>query len=91
MKTYTIKHSSIAAAITVTDDFGNQWDCCYLAKNKPVQVGVAGNDAHREGLFMALPESVRAAVNKQYAAVFSVPIEQRGEFVKVQTAAQVQA
>lgn len=78
---YAIKQSNIAACIHVSDQSGRVWDCCYMSDTRPVQVGVSGDDADRENLFRTLPEAVRDAVNKQYAEVFAVPIEKRGDFV----------
>ncbi len=81
---YTIKHSSIAAALTVTDENGKTWDCCYMAESKPVQVGVSRSEQQAEDRFRALPLPVQAADNRQYGEVFSLPIERRGEWSKAQ-------
>jgi len=78
---YTIKHGSIAACQQVTDENGKGFDLIYLRDSVTVE-GVRGTEQDGVNRFNALPIEVRAAVNMQFGIVFSLPIEQRGEFCK---------
>ena len=79
---YTIKQGSIAAMIHVTDETGRVTDCIYMSENKQPEAYPQGN-CGGEGVFAwgALPLSVRAHVNRQFADVFSLPVDRREDFV----------
>lgn len=66
---YTISHGSIAAIQYVTTPDG-------------ARVTVVGETDEHQPEFEALPLAVRAAVNRQFGAVFSLPVSQRENFVK---------
>lgn len=78
---YVIRHSSIAVALYVTREDGQESDCFYTSENRPVQVGLSGTGQHAEAKFKALPLEVRIAVNEQFDQVFSLPIDHRGAWV----------
>lgn len=78
---YVISHSTIAAALYVTDPEGNTKTCYYMAEDKPVQEGVAGSEAMAQERFKRYPMEVQAAVNRQFGQVFSLPIERRANWV----------
>jgi len=81
---YTIDHSSIAGALYVTRKDGQESDCFYISESRPVQVGVSGTEQQAEERFKALPMEVRAAVNRQFGEVFSLPLGSRGAWVFAQ-------
>lgn len=81
---FLIEQRTIAAAITVHAEDGTQYDCYYIAPGKSVQVGVSGTEQAAEARFLVLPMEVRAAVNRQFGEVFSLPIGRRDIWVKSQ-------
>lgn len=80
---YTIKQSSIASIIVVTDDSGNTTDCIYMAENKQPEAyknnSMAGNGV---AAWDDLPLTVKAFVNRQFSTVFALPVADRQDFVK---------
>lgn len=66
MAIYTIKHGSIAAVQYVT---------------KPDGEIVYVTDSKDDMDLLRLPLEVRAAVNRQFGIVFSLPYEQRQKFI----------
>jgi hypothetical protein len=79
---YTIKHGNIAGIIHVTDTEGNLTDCIYMSENRQPEAYLNHN-MRGEGVeaWEALPLSVRAFVNRQFGAVFSLPVMSREDFV----------
>ena len=77
--TYTIQHGNIAAVQYVDTPEGKRVTCVYLSDGKPVES--TDRDARD---FAALPMEVRAAVNRQFGQVFSLPLESRDVWVKAQ-------
>lgn len=84
---YTLTHGGIAAVLTVTPEQGEPFDCICINERETV-VGV-GSDGRAK--FEALPLEVRAAVNKQFGAVFSLPVSRRSEWVVSQEPFTVEA
>jgi hypothetical protein len=72
---YTIKHGNIASIIKVNDK-----RFCYLKK------GIICDTLHASTIgvrnFEALPEKVKKAVKDQFNKIFSLPVEERGEYIK---------
>ncbi len=78
MTTYTIHPGNIAACCTV--EMG-PIDLIYMAEGKPPAT-LTRLEENQFKAFLALPPQVQAAVNRHYAAVFALPLEQRGEYMK---------
>lgn len=80
---YIIRQSSIASLIHVIDETGNQTDCFFMAENKQPEAYPDGN-MRGDGVdaWEALPLEVRANVNRQFGALFSLPVSRRNEFVE---------
>lgn len=87
---WLITHGSIASVLFVTTPDEKKLDCFYIAEGRLVQVGVSGTEADAENRFLALPMEVRAAVNKQFGIVFSLPVHCRGDWVKAQLPFEVE-
>jgi hypothetical protein len=80
---YTIKQGSIAAMIHVIDEAGNVTDCIYMSENKQPEAYPSGNyGGNGVAAWEALPLAVRAHVNRQFGAVFALPINRRHDFVE---------
>ncbi len=78
MTTYTIHPGNIAACCTVEMA---PIDFVYLAEGKlPVTVQRRQEDETKA--FVALPFAVQHAITAHFAAVFALPLEQRGEYMK---------
>ena len=69
MNDYTITHGSIAAVQ-------------YVDKPDGTRVTVVGMTSELQPEFEALPLAVRAAVNRQFGDVFSLPYNKREDFCK---------
>ena len=72
---YTLKVGNIASVLYVTPQGGKTLDCIYLAENMPVMV-------QPNNTLEGLPLAVRAAVNKHFGTMFSLPLERRGAYIK---------
>lgn len=68
MHTYTITHGSIAAIQYITTPDGQK-------------ITAVGGTQEPQPSFEALPLSVRAAVNRQFGIVLSLPYNQRQAFI----------
>jgi hypothetical protein len=79
MKAYTIKPGNIAAYCTVIGPDGIEWDYCYLSECKQPE-GTPRTE--RLMPFSELPHKVRAAVNRHFGTMFSLPIERREPYLK---------
>lgn len=91
---YTIKQGSIAAMIHVVDDNGKVTDCIYMSENKQPEAYSAGNcSGYGIEAWEVLPLEVRAHINRQFGAVFALPVNRRDDFVKncVDTIVEVKA
>jgi len=79
---YTIKQGNIAAMIHVIDEAGNVTDCIYISENKQTEAYPSGNcGGNGVAAWEALPLAVRAHVNRQFGAVFALPINRWNDFV----------
>ncbi len=76
---YTIKQSRIAAVIYVSDENGWIWDCVFMSDGKPAEINRRGDSVNRPD---DLPLSVRAAVNRQFSILFSLPYAARAATVE---------
>jgi hypothetical protein len=74
---YTIKHGSIAALQYVITPEGKELRIVDTKEHQPD--------------FESLPESVRAAVNRQFGIIFSLPYDARQSFIDNSTPFEVQA
>lgn len=84
---YRIKHGNIAGILYVTMSGSDGKEYAYAFINN-TQTELAGGFWP---LFDDLPLAVRAAINKQFGQVFSLPVEQRGAWVKAQVPFEVEA
>lgn len=81
MKKYRIRHGNIAALLYVTlDNDPKEYEFVYVSGQQQPTRAVAGFWP----LFDDLPLEVRAAINRQFGQVFSLPLEQRGAWVRAQ-------
>ena len=97
MQTYTIKHSNIAALIHVLVN-GKELDYVFMGEpERPLGNEILTNSVKGTPLtekiapFNSLPMEVRAKINKQFGNVFSLPLKERGKWVKAQTPFKVTA
>lgn len=81
MSAYSIHHGNIAACCTVTTVTGEEINLIYESASRCPVTLTRGDE---EAAFKALPLKVREAVNRQFSEVFSLPLEQRGDWVKAQ-------
>ena len=72
---YTLRPGYIASVLYVQPEDGRTLDCLYIAENLPVQVWP-------NRTIEVLPGPVRAAVNKHFGTVFSLPSIERGAFLQ---------
>lgn len=79
---YRIKQSNIASLIQVIDDSGRVTDCIFMSEGKQPEAYPEGNCAgNGVAAWEALPITVRAAVNRQFALIFDLPIKSRQDFI----------
>lgn len=78
MTKYTIEHGSIASVQYVIDEAGSR-------------VTVVGETSEKQPEFDRLPLEVRAAVNRQFGLVFSLPVDRRQAFIDASTPFTVEA
>lgn len=74
---YKISWSNISAIIHVDVD-GRRYDFIYMAECK-TEAYPDGN--LRVDIWDNFPLEIRAAVNKQFGVIFSMPVEKRGNFI----------
>lgn len=79
MKAYTLVPGSIAAMLHVRDG-DRTIDCIYMDARKIEAYGLDG--ISRGDCFASLPVYVAAAVAGHFKIVFSLPVEQRGAYLK---------
>ena len=72
---YIIKHGNIASIIKVNDK-----RYCYLKENIICDPFHASEKGIRT--FEALPEKVKAIVKDMFSQVFSLPVNERGDYIK---------
>jgi hypothetical protein len=75
---YTIQHGSIAAIQYVTDETG-------------ARTTVVGETSEGQPEFDRLPLAVRAAVNRQFGSIFSLPVARRQAFIDASVPFTVEA
>jgi hypothetical protein len=76
---YTIKHGRIAAVQYITTPEGESLSAIYTSEEKPPEAYPDGNMSR--DIWNALPLPVRAAINRQFGIVFSLPYNSREDFV----------
>lgn len=76
---YTIKHGRIAAIQYITTPTGEQLCAIYQSDNKQPEAYPDGNMSR--DIWDTLPLPVRAAINRQFGIVFSLPYAARENFV----------
>jgi hypothetical protein len=72
---YIIKHGNIASIIKVNDQ-----RFCYLKEGIICDPLHASNKGIR--VYEALPEKVKALVKDMFSQVFSLPVNERGNYIK---------
>jgi hypothetical protein len=72
---YTLKPGHIASILYVTQEGGKTRDCIFIAENLAVMVWP--NETVE-----IFPTPVRAAINKHFGTMFSLPLERRGDYLK---------
>lgn len=76
---YTISHGRIAAIQNITTPEGAKISAIYMAEHKQPEAYPEGNMSR--DIWQTLPLPVRAAVNRQFGLVFSLPYAGREAFV----------
>lgn len=79
---YSVLMRSIPAIITVVDQAGEEFDCIYLSAEKGCVVGVSNNGKE---LFDKLPDVLKIKLLNHFEEAFSVPLEERGQWLKSQS------
>lgn len=72
---YTLKPGAIASVLFVVPEEGRTLDCIYLAENQVVQIWP-------NQTVEILPVPVRAAVNKHFGTMFSLPLNRREAYLR---------
>jgi len=76
---YTIKHGRIAAIQYITTPEGEGLSAIYTSEGKQPEAYPEGNMSR--DIWDTLPLPVRAAINRQFGIVFSLPYNSREDFV----------
>lgn len=85
MSTYKLTPGNIASVLRLSDAIAKaipngEWTCIYIGPSKPIEA-YKGNNMARE-CFADLPQWVRDAVGRHFAAVFALPVDRREAYLK---------
>lgn len=81
---YTLYPGNIASMLHIQPEGGKMMDCIYMAAEKQPVIFLSGrkNEAAEAAAFMALPLSVRVAANRHFGGVFSLPVNERSQYLR---------
>lgn len=77
---YTIKHGSIASIQHIKTPDDQNLSAIYLGQTRLPEVYIDGDMS--QDIWETLPLSVKASINRQFGAVFSLPYDSREGFIK---------
>ena len=86
---YTIKHGSIAAIQHIKTPDDKQLNAIYMGQTRLPEVYIDGDMS--QDIWETLPLPVKASINRQFGAVFSLPYNSREGFIKSSMSFEVEA